>query len=378
MFAAMRRLAFVLAFTTGAAAFSVAPPCVAVRSRHGVNMMVDPEATRDSAPASGSFSVADAASRIAAAQAAALQAIVAQNNMFPSEKIEVAGAIIEPYIPEEPKKDSSELGLEESRRLAQAADADTKAPKGEVTWCSSLSSGSTFSLTAWNSPQVYVPHLYWYAECTDTSLKLSMDFRPRALAGYETIQEDGTYPEPTTREMFALGSTRMELAELYFTPENLEWHAGLMASAGATAAPTPTPVSGPLLLEVTMPMSEAAVDVACAACEGATERWLSWMAATEKLDQRRIMTVFAHDTKVRAACLAATVQQLAATFGAEGKFLAQADAGPMDITDRTGAQNSAASTNFDEENRDGTMRDMETLVNQGKMTGTEDDFKGGY
>ena len=80
----------------------------------------------------------------------------------------------------------------------------------------------------------------------------------------------------------------------------------------------------------------------------------------------------------RVACLAATVQQLAATFGAEGKFLAQADAGPMDITDRTGAQNSAASTNFDEENRDGTMRDMETLVNQGKMTGTEDDFKGGY
>ena len=372
----LRSAALLLAFAAdGTLGFATGPPG-AVRSRTKHIHMIDPEATRDPAPAADGLSAAEAASRMAAAQTAALQAIVAQNNMFPSDQIELAGATIKPFIPEEPKKDSSELGLEESRRIAQGDVVDSKAPKGEVTWCSSLSSDSTFSLTAWNSPQVFVPHLYWCVECTDASLKLSMDFRPRATAGYETILEDGTYPEPTTREMFALGSTRTELAELYFTPENLEWHAGLMASAGATR-PTPSAVSGPLFLDVTMPMSEAAVDLACAACEGATERWLSWMAAAEKLDQRRIMTVFAHDTKVRAACLVETIKQLEATFGADGKLVAQADAGPMDITDRTGAQNSAASTNFDEENRDGTMRDMETLVNQGKMTGTADDFKGG-
>jgi hypothetical protein len=171
--------------------------------------------------------------------------------------------------------------------------------------------------------------------------------------------------------MFMHGSTRKELAELYFTPDAEAWCAQLAAAAGATAAPTPSiptaPVAGPLLVDVVMPLSDAAVDAACAACEGAVDRYLEWMAAAEKLDQRRTMMVFAHDAKVRAACMAKSQAALQARYGDAGQTLALADAGPMDIADRGSAQNSAAATNFNEDERDATSRDMQQMIEEGTL-----------
>lgn len=319
-------------------------------------------------PAPAAAAIADVATRISAAQSAALQCLVSANNMYASPPIEVpldSGAVarVTPFIPEEPKRDSIELGLEASRALATERQA--AAPKGEVSWCSSLDAGDHFSLTAWNSPQVYVPHLYWSAAVVDggSSLALAVDFRPRAEAGYETRLPDGSYPEPTDRQMFMQGSTRKELADAFFTPEAEEWSTTLRTAAGATSAPTPTipqaPVAGPLLVDVVMPLTEAAVDAACAACEGAVARYLAWMAAAERLDQRRTMMVFAHDSKVRATCLAASTAALQARFGAEaGHTLALADSGPLDIADRGSAQNAAATTNFDASEKDQSVQDM--------------------
>ena len=55
-----------------------------------------------------------------------------------------------------------------------------------------------------------MPHLYWACGLIDggSSLSLVVDFRPRAAAGYETVLPDGTYPEPDSREAFALKGVR--------------------------------------------------------------------------------------------------------------------------------------------------------------------------
>jgi len=231
-----------------------------------------------------------------------------------------------------------------------------------------LASDEFVSLTAWNSPQVNVPHFYWAAAVEDESLSLTVDFRPRAAAGYDTILPDGSYPQPTSREMFMMGSIRKELAEAYFTENVVDWFMSVKAVDGAVTAVPPTvpvPCAGPLLLDLVMPLSEAAVDVACAACEAATAHWISWMESAEKLDQRRIMTVFAHDSKVRASCLGMTTHRLERRFGAEaGSTLAAADAGPMDIANRGAAQNAAAADNFDASEKDASAMDMQRLLDE--------------
>lgn len=184
--------------------------------------------------------------------------------------------------------------------------------------------------------------------------------------------------------------------QLYFTPDAAALVARLRATPGAQPAPTPSvprACAGPyalpsrpdprattaavlrarrldyvaawrvracrLLLDVVLPLSDAAVDAACDACTSAAALWTGWMAAAEKLDQRKTMTVFAHDSKVRATCLAMTTDGLVARFGADdGRTIAMADAGPLDIADRGSAQNAAAATNFDDSEKDQSVLDM--------------------
>ena len=65
------------------------------------------------------------------------------------------------------------------------------------------------------------------------SLELSVDFRPRAEAGYELRGDDGAYPEPETREMFMQASVRAEFAALYFDESAEAWRAAVLAEAEA-------------------------------------------------------------------------------------------------------------------------------------------------
>jgi len=321
--------------------------------------------------------VADTASalnlgKIGAAQTSALRYIVSANHMYASEPFEADFASVAAFVPEEPKMDSSELGLEGARALAETR--QEAAPKGDVAWCSAVSSEQFCSLTAWNTPQIYVPHLYWACGLVDggESIAITLDMRPRADAGYDTMLPDGSFPEPDSREAFMKASTRKELADSYFTADAVEWVQSLRDGATALAQPTvPYACAGPLLLDVVLPLSDAAIDMACDACEGAASLWLDWMASAEKLDSRRTMTVFAHDAKTRALCLATTTAGLEARFGTDGRTLALADAGPLDITDRGSAQNAAAESNFGDEEKDGVIKDMLALASQGR-TPTED------
>lgn len=333
-------------------------PKTTLRPRATIVAAIDPEATRDvSSPA--------VLSKLASTQAAICDQIVSANNMFAGESFAIGSATVSTFIPEEPKKDSSELGLEGARALASER-AESAAPKGDVSWFSSVTAADYFSLTAWNTPQVQVPHFCWAASVVDggASLALTFDFPPRADAGYETALPDGTFPEPDSREAFAKSSTRKELADLFYGEEAASFVQSLQASPGAAPAGGGTPsvpavCGSPLKLDIIVPLDEAGVETACKACEGAATLWLRWMAEAEKLDQRRTMMVFARDSKVRAACLASTVEALTARYGAEdGRSLAMADAGPLDIADRGSAQNAAAKTNFDDSEKDQSVQDM--------------------
>ena len=356
-----------------AAALDVAP-CIATSRRSStVSMVADPEATRDAAPSS----YVDGMTRVSAAQRAAVARIVEANNMYQGEVLEVEGVgdgiTIATYINEEPKKDVSEIGFqaamaqcdatEEERQLAAAK---SKA-KGEVTWLSAVEAndGSFYSLTSWNSPQVQVPHLYWACGLVDggSSLSLVVDFRPRAAAGYETALPDGSYPEPDSREAFALKGVRTEFADMYFTDGVTSLIASLKETAGAAASSTPSvpkAAAGPCLLDVTIPIGDdSAIDAACRACEGAVDAYLEWMASAEKLGQVKTMNIFAHDSKVRGLCLQSSITLMESRFGGtHGKMVAMADAGPLDITDRGSSMNNAAKDNFSEEERDEAAKAM--------------------
>ena len=116
-------------------------------------------------------------------------------------------ASIRSFTNEPPAMDSADLGLEESRAMATGL---LEKPKKncEVTWCSALSVSSASqclsTITCWNAPVLGVPNFYSSFGASDGGIDLCIDFRPRADASYGSVLEDGTYPEPTTREMVPL------------------------------------------------------------------------------------------------------------------------------------------------------------------------------
>ena len=93
---------------------------------------IDSEATRDHASSSG----------LKASHAEDV-ALVGTLGLFPRDTREVALcaglATISSFTNEEPTKDSSELGLEEARRIAEGGRKVASKPKCEVAWCSALS-----------------------------------------------------------------------------------------------------------------------------------------------------------------------------------------------------------------------------------------------
>ena len=315
--------------------------------------------------------------RLAAAQIDALESLTAATAAYRGESFDLplgsGSASIRTYINEKPKEDSSTLGLEGARKLASAATtrtATTSGPRCDVSWASGLYINSPpFSLatvTAWNNPTVFVPHFFSAVGIVDNQIALCVDFRPRAEAGYETVLDDGTYPEPTNREMFQLGSTRKEMAELFFTPDAMAWADSLRALPGAEAAKTlPRACAGPMLVDVRLPATDASLAAAAAACGEAAEMWINWMAQAERLDTRKTMLVFAHDAKARAISLASSSAMLEKRFGASAAEVAAADAGPLDISNRGGAMNQAAGDNFGDSEKDASAQDAMLIAAQG-------------
>jgi hypothetical protein len=322
------------------------------------------------------LTVASASSALSKYQSTACETIVASTNAYSGDLLRFGAneeAMIRTFVNEAPTLDSGVLGLEEARRVASSERKASTTPKCEVAWCSELnwsgSSGSLSQLTAWVNPVFDVPHFFSSVGVEDGRVCVCIDFRPRQDAGYDTVLEDGTYPEPTDRDMFMKGSLRKELAERFFTEDAAAWAEALRTSEGAVAATTatvPRETASPLVVDITLPLSDDALAVASSACARAAEMWSGWMVAAERLDQRKTMLVFAHDAKVRTRSYAATTAQLERRVGAQlGAQLAAGDAGPLDQVDRGSSMNAAATTNFSEDEKDLSASGMQTLLDQG-------------
>ena len=155
---------------------------------------------------------------------------------------------------------------------------------------------SLSALTCWNTPVVEVPHFFSSVGASESGIELTIDFRPRADAGYDTALPDGSFPEPTDRNMFMQGSLRKDLAAAYFTPEAEAWCAGMKAAAGPTVRQRSVPpgCAGPLLLELSFPLDDASLAAATAACDSAAGLWLGWMGASQMEPQHRVAVALPH------------------------------------------------------------------------------------
>lgn len=309
--------------------------------------------------------------QFADAQASVRQRIVSTLCLYPGPVVTLPGATIRAYVSE---PQAEELEAEEAWKQLTAERSLSTSAKAEVAWFSELNAVGEgeqclSALTCWNNPTLGVPHFHCAIGVDGDHITLSFDFPPRAEAGYETRAADGTYPEPTSREMFALSSRRKELAEEYYFTVAEEWAAGLRNTPGAQIVPFPGNAAfiSPLATSLRLPLSEStSVTTACDAAEAAAVLWLSWMQGAEKQAQVKTMNTFAHDSKVRPDAMAKMAAQLDARFGGgSGWEIAVADAGPLDIADRGSAMSSAAKSNFDDEERDEASVAMQQLRAQG-------------
>jgi len=211
-----------------------------------------------------------------------------------------------------------------------------------VAWCSGLElSGARASISAFCGPLTDVPHLIASAGISDGGIDLYIDWRPRADAAYDpactTLAE---YPEPSDRNMFAQGSARKDFASCFYTEDAEAWREALLAQG----TPNPplsveqaaTVSAGPLLIDIRLPLTDAAAAAASDACAAAVDRWLGWMTGAGEMKRElaagaKQTSTYARDTKVRANHFGFLLGKYTALYGAEeAHALATADAGPLD------------------------------------------------
>lgn len=211
-----------------------------------------------------------------------------------------------------------------------------------VAWCSGLAiEGARASISAFCGPLTDVPHLIASVGVSDGGIDLYIDWRPRADAAYDPACATlADYPEPADRDMFAQGSARKDFASCFYTEDAEAWRNALLAQ-GTPNPPlsieqTATVSAGPLLVDLRLPLTDAAAATASDACAAAVDRWLGWMTGAGEMKRElaagaKQTQTYARDTKVRANHFAFLLGQYTPLFGAdEAHALATADAGPLD------------------------------------------------
>ena len=217
-----------------------------------------------------------------------------------------------------------------------------------VAWCSGLqltgAESARGSIGAFCGPLTDVPHLVAACGVSNSGIDLYIDWRPRAESAYDPAlgNDLAAYPAPETREAFAEGGNRKDFAAAFYTEEVAAWRSTLLGLAGATGAPPLTKEqiaaisTGPLLIDLRLPLTDDAAAAAAAACEQAVDRWLGWMTSADEMKRglpagMRQTATYTRDTKVRANHFGFLLGKYTALFGdADGKALAEADAGPLD------------------------------------------------
>lgn len=213
-----------------------------------------------------------------------------------------------------------------------------------VAWLSNLCIESTLSsLTIFNGPLTDVPHLISRCAVSDggSSLSFFLDFRPRAYGAYDLRDEDGNYPGPDTlgRKAFEYSGARKDFDTKFGTDEVVKFLEETISSfEGATRAPDSTSemekvTRGPLVMDVTMPLSDKNVETIVAAREKAADFWLGW--ALDDSHAHRpgapINSQYVYDSKYKINAYSALLNVYVDMFGKDdGAKLAAADSGPLD------------------------------------------------
>lgn len=157
-----------------------------------------------------------------------------------------------------------------------------------IAWLSSLAVDSKIaSLTIFNGPLTDVPHLV--SRCVvvnnDSTMRLTLDVRPRSNGGWEMRREDGSYPGPDElgRQAFEFSGNRMEFEKKFGNEELQSFLSGLALSLeGAVVYNAPAAseldklTRGPLYTCLEMPVTDGNVAEVMAAREMLADLWLSW------------------------------------------------------------------------------------------------------
>ena len=267
------------------------------------------------------FSPKDAAAPLFAAQQAAL-------------------AKIQAALPLDAKTYPGDLGLDKFTTSNGGAGEmqSWEAPgPANIAWVSDLRiEGPTTvaSLTVWCAPLKDVPHLCVRTTATEEGVDVLMDFRPRAAVGYETMLEDGSYPEPDSREAFMNKGNRADLDKRYYDGVR-----DLCASVGGDAAPAGSledlkkQAASPVAVDARLPADDASLAKAAALYEPAVDAFLGWCADDqhELKPGMQVTSTYARDTKVRANNYGILADYYGELFGKdEGANIAAGDAGPLD------------------------------------------------
>jgi hypothetical protein len=242
-----------------------------------------------------------------------------------------------------PKPDLSWTGATVNSNLSNLDGRDAPGPSN-IAWLASVQVANQLSsLTIFNGPLTIVPHLL--SRCLvngdEQTMNLALDFRPRAYGAYEMKDENGNYPGPDVlgRDAFTYSGNRKEFESKFGTPEVEAFLQSTLASFEGAAVVDASArneyeqmVAGPLLFQVTMPLTSGNVDAVAAARERAAEYWLQW--ALEDGHAHRpgapINSQYVYDTKYRQNAFAALLPVYLDAFGEDGRSLTAAESGPLD------------------------------------------------
>jgi len=223
------------------------------------------------------------------------------------------------------------------------------------------------SLSVWLAPSVDVPHLQISLDSGD-ELALEVDFIPRLDAAFDAPRDaSGEYAAPTSREEFACASRRTAYDAAFFTPEAREWCERVRAAGTASTKESLAiegrrqyasegnynVISGPLLVDVTLPADDAGAATAAAAVEDAVGRWLGWLDEAEPATWMDTRLIFARDSQVRRQLAVAERAALEERHGDAGAEVAIAACGKLDMEGHNMMQEQGAfGTDDPDEGRD--------------------------
>ena len=239
-----------------------------------------------------------------------------------------------------PKPDLSWSGETVGGESATLDARDAPGP-ANVAWLASVCIPSKLSsLTIFNGPLTDVPHLL--SRCclvNDNTLRLDLDFRPRAYGAYELKDANGNYPGPEElgRKAFEYSGARNDFDEKFGTTDVVAFLNDAMASFEGATVNESTELErltgGPLALSFAMPLTDGNLAAVAAVREQAAATWLRW--ALEDDHEHRpgapVNTQYVYDAKFRQNAYSALLPLYSSILGADdGAKLAAAESGPLD------------------------------------------------